>query len=192
MQQQNQNPQRTEWVVITGAPSSGKTSVVNALKSRGYPVQDEVARAYLNACMAEGKTMADIRADGGKALQGAILDLKTQREAALAPTELVFLDRGLPDSLAYFRLAGLDVAAAMQASRRNRYDAVFLFDRLPIVQDGVRVEGEAMAARIDEMLMQDYKALGYDPVRVPVMPVEKRADFILNFLQLPVKQAVTP
>ena len=136
--------------------------------------------------------MADIRADGGKALQQTILDLKSAREAELDPAEVVFLDRGLPDSLAYFRLAGLDVAAAMQASRQNRYDAVFLFDRLPIVQDGVRVEDEAMAAHIDEMLMQDYRALGYDPVRVPVMPVEKRADFILNFLQLPVKQAVTP
>lgn len=189
---QGKIPQRTEWVVITGAPSSGKTSVVNELKSRGYPVQDEAARAYLEACMAEGKSMADIRADGGKALQQTILDLKSAREAELDPAEVVFLDRGLPDSLAYFRLAGLDVAAAMQASRQNRYDAVFLFDRLPIVQDGVRVEDEAMAAHIDEMLMQDYRALGYDPVRVPVMPVEKRADFILNFLQLPVKQAVTP
>lgn len=192
MNHQTPNTKNTEWVVITGAPSSGKTSVVNVLKSRGYTVQDEVARTYLEDCMAAGKSMSDIRADGGKILQQAILDVKTAREAELDPAEVVFLDRGLPDSMAYFRLAGLDVEAAVQASRKYRYDAVFLFDRLPVVQDGVRVEDEAVAAHIDEMLMQDYKALGYDPVRVPVMPVEKRADFILNFLQLPVKQAVSP
>ena len=190
----NQPPkmQNTEWIVITGAPSSGKTSVINDLKARGYHVQDEVAREYIEACIASGFSMQDIRADGGKALQDAILHLKVTREAVLAPKDTVFLDRGIPDSMTYFRLAGLNVAAAKAAAGTFRYDAVFLFDRLPIVADGVRVEDEAMASDIDKMLMQDYRSLGYDPVRVPVMPVEKRTDFILNFMQLPVKRAVTP
>lgn len=187
-----QKAQSTEWIVITGAPSSGKTSVINDLKARGYPVQDEVAREYIEACIARGLSLQDIRADGGCDLQQQILRLKTEREATLAPKDTVFLDRGIPDSMTYFRLAGLDVAAAKAAAGQFRYDAVFLFDRLPVVHDGVRVEDEVMAGDIDKMLMQDYRSLGYDPVRVPVMPVEKRTDFILNFMQLPVKRAVTP
>lgn len=189
---QQTSPQSTEWIVITGAPSSGKTSVINDLKSRGYNVQDEVAREYIEACIARGLSMQDIRANGGCDLQQQILRLKTEREAALSPGDLVFLDRGIPDSMAYFRIAGLDVAAAKAAAGRFRYDAVFLFERLPIVNDGVRVEDEMLADEIHIMLMQDYRSLGYDPVRVPVMPVAKRTDFILNFLQLPVKQAVSP
>lgn len=188
---QPEKMQSTEWIVITGAPSSGKTSVINDLKARGYHVQDEVAREYIEACIARGLSVQDIRADGGCELQQQILRLKTEREAVLSPKDTVFLDRGIPDSMAYFRLAGLDIAAAKAAAAKFRYDAVFLFDRLPIVDDGVRVEDEAMANDIDKMLMQDYRSLGYDPVRVPVMPVEKRTDFILNFMQLPVKRAVT-
>lgn len=182
----------TEWIVITGAPSSGKTSVINDLKARGYNVQDEVAREYIETCIARGLSMQDIRADGGCDLQQQILRLKTEREAALTPQDTVFLDRGIPDSMTYFRLAGLDVAAAKAAAGRFRYDAVFLFDRLPMIDDGIRVESEVLAGEIDTMLMQDYRSLGYDPVRVPVMPIVKRTDFILNFLQLPVKQAVSP
>lgn len=190
--QSPEQPQSTEWIVITGAPSSGKTSVINDLKARGYNVQDEVAREYIEACIARGLSIHDIRADGGCDLQQQILRLKAEREAALAPHETVFLDRGIPDSMTYFRLAGLDVAAAKAAAGRFRYDAVFLFDRLPVINDGIRVESEVMAHEIDKMLMQDYRSLGYDPVRVPVMPIVKRTDFILNFLQLPVKQAVSP
>jgi len=185
-------PQRTEWIVITGAPSSGKTSVINDLKARGYDVQDEVAREYIEACISRGLSMQDIRADGGMDLQRQILRLKTAREAVLSPKETVFLDRGIPDSMTYFRLAGLDVGAAREAAAYFLYDAVFLFDRLPVVNDGVRIEDEVLASEIDQMLMRDYRSLGYDPVRVPVMPIAKRTDFILNFLQLPVKRAVTP
>lgn len=188
---QNNVTQDTEWIVITGAPSSGKTSVINDLKARGYQVQDEVAREYIEACISRGLSLQEIRADGGVELQRQILRLKLAREAVLPPDEIVFLDRGVPDSMTYFRLAGLDVAAAQEASARFRYDAVFIFDRLPVVPDGVRVEDEIMAGEIDQMLMQDYRSLGYDPVRVPVMPIAKRTDFILNFLQLPVNRPVT-
>jgi predicted ATPase len=86
----------------------------------------------------------------------------------------------------------MDTAAAEQASRAFGYAAVFLFDRLPIVQDGVRVEDAQQADEIDRMLMQDYTALGYAPVRVPVIPVEERTDFILGTLGLPLKRPVTP
>jgi predicted ATPase len=182
----------TKWVVITGAPSSGKTSVINDLRARGYPVEQEVAREYIEACLAQGQSMTDIRKDHGHVLQSEILRLKKEREAALDPTRCIFMDRGLPDSMTYFRIAGMDTNVAAEASRAFGYAAVFIFDRLPIVHDGVRVEDARQADEIDRMLMQDYKALGYAPVRVPVMPVEDRTDFILGFLGAPVKRPVTP
>lgn len=179
----------TSWIVITGAPSSGKTSVINALTSRGYTVQAEVARELIEECLRHGLSIADVKADGGKQLQEDILRIKTSREKQLAPLDTVFMDRGMPDSIAYFRLAGLDTDAAMAACRHFRYRAVFIFDRLPVVHDGVRSEDEAAAMQIDRMLETDYRSLGYAPVRVPVMPVAARVDFILKTLGLPAAQS---
>ncbi|MDP2206918.1 MAG: ATP-binding protein [Alphaproteobacteria bacterium] len=177
----------TGWVVITGAPSSGKTSVIEDLRARGYAVQGEVARELIEECLRRGLSVEDVRRDGGKQLQQDILRIKSKREAALDPAECVFMDRGMPDSMAYFRLAGLDVAMAAQACMMFRYAAVFIFDRLPLVKDGIRAEDEAAAQKIDDMLRADYQSLGYDPIAVPVMPVTQRSDFILQALGMPLQ-----
>lgn len=179
----------TSWIVITGAPSSGKTSVIDALTSRGYAVQGEVARELIEECLRHGLSLADVKADGGKQLQADILRIKTSREKQLAPLDTVFMDRGMADSISYFRLAGLDTNAAMAACRHFRYRAVFIFDRLPVIRDGVRSEDEAAAMQIDVMLEADYRSLGYVPVRVPVMPIAARTDFILKTLGLPAAKA---
>lgn len=172
----------TSWIVITGAPSSGKTSVIDALTVRGYPVQGEVARELIEECLRHGLSLADVKADGGKQLQADILRIKSSREKQLAPLDTVFMDRGMPDSISYFRLAGLDTDAAMAACRYFKYRAVFIFDRLPIIRDGIRSEDDTAAAEIDRMLQVDYQSLGYAPVRVPVMTIPERTDFILQTL----------
>jgi predicted ATPase len=177
----------TNWVVITGAPSSGKTSVIENLRARGYAVQAEVARELIEECLRRGLTAEDVRRDGGKQLQKDILRIKSEREASLDPSISVFMDRGMPDSMTYFRLAGLDVAMARQACMMFHYAAVFIFDRLPFVKDGIRVEDEAAAQKIDEMLRADYQSLGYRPTSVPVMSVAERSDFILQTLGLPLQ-----
>jgi predicted ATPase len=177
----------SRWVVITGAPSSGKTSVIEDLRARGYAVQEEVARALIEECLRRGLSVEDVWREGGQQLQHDILRIKRAREAALDPAACVFMDRGMPDSIAYFRLAGLDTAIAAAACMTFHYAAVFIFDRLPLVKDGVRAEDEAAAQKIDAMLRADYQSLGYDPVSVPVMPIAQRSDFILHALGLPLR-----
>ena len=45
----------TNWYVITGAPSSGKSSVIRELENLGYRVVHEVARAYIEEELKKGK-----------------------------------------------------------------------------------------------------------------------------------------
>lgn len=172
---------QTNWCVITGAPSSGKTSVIKELAHRGFPIQGEVARELIEMSMNHGRTVEEIRSNLSR-LQKEILEVSLAREMALDTSTLLFMDRGLPDSITYFKLAGLDGLEAAAVSRLFRYRAVFLFDRLPLVKDAVRTESEALADKIDRMLEADYTAVGYAPIRVPVMPVAARADFILRQL----------
>ena len=172
---------KTNWCVITGAPSSGKTSVIRDLAHRGFAIQGEVARELIEMAMNHGRTLEEIRRDAEK-LQKGILEVTLAREMALDVDTLIFMDRGLPDSITYFKLVGLDGMEATATSRLFQYRAVFLFDRLPVVKDAVRTESNALADKIDKMLEEDYKSVGYAPIRVPLLPVTERADFILNHL----------
>lgn len=176
----------TQWIAITGAPSSGKTSVINALASAGYTIQSEVARELIEQKLATGQTLADIRSpENTSLLQQEILGRKAALEETQSPQQTIFMDRGIPDSFAYFRLAGLDTAPVERAAQKFRYRAVFLFDRLPIKADAVRTESDAAAQQLEDMFLQDYAQMGYRVIRVPVMPIAARADFILTQLGLP-------
>ncbi len=176
----------TNWCVITGAPSSGKTSVIDELSKRGYPIQTEVARELIEECLRHGMTLAEIRgADYVQEMQRKILRFKLAREAALDEKKLVFSDRGTPDSIVYFKLAGVDAKQAIEASHTYHYRAVFMLDRLPLVQDGVRTESDGQAEKIGAQIASAYTALGYELVAVPVLPIPDRVDFILQKLGMP-------
>lgn len=176
----------TNWCVFTGAPSSGKTSVIEELAHRGYAVQSEVARELIETALRRGKTIVEIRDRAHvQDLQRRIVRLKLARERGLNRDTLVFNDRGTPDSIIYYRLAGLDPKEAIAASRHFRYRAVFLFERLPLVKDDVRTEDTAQAVEIESQLIEAYTSLGYELIRVPVLPITARADFILGKLGYP-------
>jgi predicted ATPase len=64
----------------------------------------------------------------------------------------------------------------------HRYASVFMLDQLPLELDGARIEDAAYTTRLDEALVRDYSALGYDVVRVPVLSPQERLEFVLERL----------
>ena len=173
--------QTTNWYVITGAPCSGKTTVINQLEQRGYAVVHEVARAYIDAELAKGKTLEQIKADEW-AFERYILISKVKLEAQLKRKDIIFFDRAVPDSIAYYRLCGLDPTEPRQLSRAIRYQKIFLFERLKFLADPVRSEDEKTADRLKYLIEESYQSLGYDLIVVPVGSVEDRTEFILTHL----------
>lgn len=173
--------QRTHWMVITGAPCSGKTSVIRALENRGYEVVHEAARAFIDEALAQGLTLEEIKADE-LAFERRILSAKIATESSLNADHTVFLDRAIPDSIAYFRHAGFDITEALASSRRFQYQKVFLFERLLFKKDAVRSESIAAAAELDRLLADSYQLLGYSIIRVPVMTLLERTLFVLRHL----------
>ena len=91
----------------------------------------------------------------------------------------------MPDSISYFKLKGFEPSKITQLSIRFRYAGVFLFDRLPLQEDGVRVEDEQAAAFLDKQLELDYRNLGYDVTRVPAMSVQDRVAILLSLISSP-------
>ncbi|MBW2566841.1 MAG: ATP-binding protein [Deltaproteobacteria bacterium] len=172
----------TNWYVVTGAPSSGKTTLVRELEKLGYRVVHEVARAHIEQQMARGQTLEEVRADK-KSFENSILNAKIAIEAKLSKDEVIILDRAIPDSIAYFEVAGLDTKGAIVKSPRNRYKKVFLLDRLPYQADHARIEDIQTAVSLDQGLEQSYRMLGYDVIRVAVMPIEDRTKLILKEIE---------
>jgi predicted ATPase len=173
---------QTNWHVITGAPSCGKTTLIDQLADRGFQTVTETARPYFEREMAKGRTIDEIR-ENGAALERVLIDLQWRAEDGLQPIDVAFLDRALPDSLAFCRVSGLNPNEFLAQCFHYRYASVLILDRLPFHHNGTRTEGDAaIAGFLDEWHARDYSALGYDVVRVPVLPPQERLAFVFERL----------
>ena len=174
--------QTPNWYVITGGPSSGKSTVIRELHDRGYKTLLESARYYMELQMINGRDLAEIQLRQSQ-LQHKVLNLQIDNERKLEPTQLTFLDRAAPDSLAYYYYLGLPPDEKLvKWLETARYKKVFVLDLLPIVDDGVRVEDAKAQHEIHEALIKVYRERGDEVVTVPVLPPKERADFILAHL----------
>jgi predicted ATPase len=173
---------RTKWYVVTGSPSSGKTTLIRELERLGCRVVHEVARNYIESQMEKGRTLEEVRADK-RSFETYILNAKVAIEATLPKDEVIVLDRAIPDSIAYFEAAGLDATEAVEKSPRNQYRKIFLLDRLPYKTDHARIEDQETAMKLDQGLEQSYKMLGYDVVRIGPMSVQERLDIVVREIE---------
>jgi predicted ATPase len=170
------------WYVITGAPSSGKSTVIDSLTLRGHKTLPEAARVLLEQDNKAGIPTEVSRADE-RAFQERALKAKIDIEASLPPDEPIFMDRAVPDTIAYYRLYGWPEDDLLKAaSDGSHYRKVFILDRLPYRTDGIRLETNESAAKLDSLLESVYRELGVQVERIPVMRHFDRVDLILSKL----------
>lgn len=169
------------WYVITGGPSSGKTTIISKLPKMGYHTIPESSRLLIEKGISEGKTLEDIRVDE-KEFQLRVLEMKIKLEAESSKDRTVFIDRGIPDTIAYFQLYGFDIQEILKTCQEKTYKKVFFLEQLPFEKDYARIEDEETAKRLNELLRNAYLDLGYEVVSVPNMSIEERVNFILSNL----------
>jgi predicted ATPase len=172
---------QTKWHALIGAPCSGKTTLIRALADRGFRTVAESGRAYVLGELAKGRTADEIFGNG-VALQRGVLGLQLESERGLPVDQVAFLDGASPSCLTYLRVMGLNPNVILADCFHHRYASVFLLDRFPFEEDGLRFEDDATAGFIGEWLARDYSALGYQVVRVPGLPLEERLTFVLEQL----------
>ena len=170
----------TNWYIITGAPCSGKTTVIQCLASLGYVTLPEVSRNLIDTEMRKGRTAMEIRANDAK-FQKRVFRAKVDAERKILPEQIIFIDGGaIPSSVAYYQVAGLDPTLVIEESKKTKYRKIFFFEQLPFEKDYARVEDEKTASDLNKLLYNTYLELGYNIVRVPLISVEERVKFILN------------
>lgn len=173
---------QTNWYVITGGPCSGKTTTVNVLKERGYITTMEHARHFLDTQRLKGKTIEEIRKNQ-REFQLGVLDMQIEQENEISPNVLVFLDRAIPDALAYYRFLNLSIDEKLtEALSRVSYKKIFILDRLPLVNDYARNENEEAQKKIHILITAVYESLSFPVIHVPVLTANERVDFILKNL----------
>lgn len=172
----------TNWCVITGGPSSGKSTVVRELKDRGYKTTVELARHYIDLQRMNGRSIEEIR-ENQRVFQHKVLNLQIGLERRLDPQELVFLDRGLPDELAYYKYFNIAPDEKLiEYLDVFGYKKIFIMDLLPLDIDYARTEDVKAQQDLHNLIIEIYSARNVPIVMVPVLPIKDRADFILEHL----------
>lgn len=177
------NREATNWYVITGGPSSGKTTTVDLLRDRGYITTLERARHFLDTQRLKGRTVEEVRSNQLE-FQRSVLEMQIQQEQEIAPQVQVFLDRAIPDALAYYRYLHLPIDERLvQALNKVYYRKIFIMDPLPLKNDYARIEDAEGQRKIHELITEVYESLPFPVVHVPALSPEERVDFILKHLE---------
>jgi predicted ATPase len=174
--------QTDRFFVLTGGPGSGKTTLIEALKAAGFATSPEAGRGIIRDQVAIGGTALPWH---DKPLFSELMLSWEMRswQAACDQTGPVFFDRGVPDTLGYYRLIGLPVPAHVtNAAAKFRYNRrVFIAPPWPDIftRDSERKQTLDEAERTYHSLVGVYTELGYELVQLPLAPVDARLRFIL-------------
>ena len=179
-------------VVITGAPGTGKTSIVNGLENKGFHCFHEIIRDMTYKAKLEGDSndfvsnpllFVDDALQFNKDLLHGRANHYKQSLGTNVP--ISFFDRGIPDVLAYMDFFGQPYGKEfIETCEIHRYDTIFIVPPWEeiYISDNERLETFKEAENIHHALMNTYARFGYDPILVPKDAVPQRITFILETL----------
>lgn len=173
------------FVVITGGPGAGKSTLIAALGRNGFASVPEAARAIIRDQVAIG---GPARPMGNSMLQAEI-DLAWQMRSyrqATDKTGTVFFDRGVPDVIGHYLMLGQAVPPHVStAAGLFRYHTrVFVAPPWPqiYVHDEERTQNFDHAVRAHDATVDAYTSQGYQLITLPRTSVDDRLRFVLRHL----------
>ena len=161
----------------------GKTTLCQTLELRGYACAQEVSRQVTLEARENGITqlfVSDPLLFSEKLLEGRVNQFK---EAHKNKASLVFLDRGIPEVLAYLDRGNTPYPNHFtKACEDNQYDRVFIFPPWEEIytSDNERYEDYQEALKIYPFLKAAYDRFGYESIILPKDTIENRISFVLE------------
>lgn len=180
------NPKK---IVITGAPGTGKSSIIRELELGGYHCFHEVIRDMTLEAKKEG-SQKPFRSNPLAFVTDPFQFNKMLLEGRLGhffdgssiDKSVVFYDRGIPDVLAYMDYFDQEYEEGfILACEEYRYDKVILLPPWAeiYVSDNERLESFEEALEIHYYLMATYRRYGYEPLSIAEGTVKERTNQIL-------------
>ena len=174
-------------IVITGGPGTGKSSIIDELNKRGHACYFEVSRHVTLEARRNGIDqlfLTDPLLFSELLFKGRLQQFEASNNHT---AKYVFMDRGLPDVLAYMDYAKTEYPDWFNHTcKTNIYDQIFVLAPWQDIykSDNERYENFGQAIEIHDYLLQTYKRFGYQLIDVPFGSVVSRTDFILGTLNL--------
>ncbi len=180
-------PQR---IVITGAPGTGKTSIIKKLEESDYFCYHEVIRDFTleakeksNATTFDSNPLAFVEDPfefNTKLLNGRIKQYLNSQDRE---ETMLFFDRAIPDVLAYMDFFKQEYSTEfIEACKTYKYDTIFLLPPWEeiYISDNERFESFEEAKQIHYHLEKTYRLYGYNVQLVPFGSVDERVELVLN------------
>lgn len=174
-------------IVLIGGPGTGKTTVLEALKIKGYCCFDEISRAVTLKAQQQGIEQLFLTEPllfSKMLLEGR----ETQYiQASQRKEPVIFFDRGIPDVHAYMNyFKTVFPRLFLEKSKHYKYDLIFHFSPWKdiYITDNERYESFEEATSIDGFLTKAYIDLNYKIINVPFGTVDERTNFIIHSLSL--------
>lgn len=174
---------KTERIVITGGPGSGKTALIKYLEDQGHYVMHEISRQVILEAQKQGIEQLFLENPilfSEKLLEGR---LKQFHEAENCKTETLFYDRGMPDVTAYMDFVKTHYPDNFSKTCLTyKYDKIFVLPPWKEIyeQDNERYESFEQAENLFDFLKNAYESYGYNTIEVPVGSIKDRAEYILH------------
>jgi len=173
-------------IVLTGGPSTGKTTIIEQLDALGYICKHEISRQITRQGQKDGIDQLFLK--DPLAFSKALFEGRKRQYAQTDNYEKapVFFDRGLPDIVAYMDYLGESAPQSFfKDITHMRYDLVFIFPpwKAIHISDNERYESFEQGQKIYQHILSRYQNLDYDPIEVPTGSVNDRIEFILKFLR---------
>ncbi|WJJ14351.1 AAA family ATPase (plasmid) [Prescottella equi] len=174
------------FIVVTGGPGSGKSTLIDYLQEAGFSRSYEAGRGVIQDQMAIGGSALPWHDPELFAELMLCWELRSYRDAATSSGP-VFFDRGIPDIIGYLCVEGRPVPAHLHAaaSMFRYHRRVFIAPPWPEIyeQDAERKQSLAVAERTYGSMLKTYVECGYELVELPRVPVEERARFVTDRLR---------
>ncbi|AWA31544.1 ATPase [Flavobacterium magnum] len=174
-----------EIVVIIGGPGTGKTTIIDGLTAKGYCCYPEISREVTMEAKKQG--IEQLFLENPLLFSELLLEGRKKQfiNACSESHDIVFLDRGIPDVLAYMHYIGDSYPSHFDAAcRENTYTKIFILPPWEEIyeSDDERYENFEQAKLIYSHLVETYESYGYKLIDVPKGTVDERIDFILRHI----------
>ena len=170
-------------IVLTGGPSSGKTSLLNHIQHPDIHCFEEVSRGVISKALAKGTTQPFL--DNPLGFSEALFERRLHDYFEDKKNNIHVYDRGIHDVVAYLNAIGNEVPCGMLNDCSTYcYDAVFVFPPWEAIftQDAERMEVFEEAIHFHKALLETYTHFGMQCIEVPKSSIEERFRFILDYL----------